>query len=105
MSELQVLVFCAVTGFVAAATVASFYQWVTSQPADFRITAYSWSALSVTALLCVAAGPFIVAQRVRAALASEGTKLVPVLFGLAVCGLWSVCAGTLFLSLLIVVSA
>ncbi|MBZ8134632.1 hypothetical protein CLD20_15245 [Afifella sp. IM 167] len=98
---MEVLAFCAVTGFAAAGAVASFYQWVTSEPADFRISDFTWRALSVSVLLCVAAGPFIVARRVREAFAARNAQLVPVIFGVTVCGLWSACAGTLFLSVIL----
>jgi len=101
VSELEVLGFCALTGFVAAGTVASFYQWITSEPADFRITDFSWGALAVSVLLCVAAGPFIVARRIRDAFASRNAQVLPVVFGVTVCGLWSACAGTLFLSIVL----
>lgn len=101
VSELEVFAFCAVTGFVVAGTVSSFYQWVTSEQADFSISRGGATGIVIAVLLSMFGGPFIVVQKVYAGLRANELHAVPALFGVAVAGIWSVCAGILFISLLL----
>ena len=101
MSELLVFAFCAAMGFVLAGTVSSFYKWMTSEPADFSIARSGFVGLLIAVLLSMFGGPFIVVQKVLAGLKSRQLSAVPVLFGVAVAGMWSVCAGIFVISLLI----
>ncbi len=101
MSELGVFAFCAATGFAVAGTVSSLYKLVTSEPADFSIARSSVFGLLIAVLLSMFGGPFIVVQKILAGLKSKQLSAVPALFGVAVAGMWSVCAGIFFVSLLI----
>lgn len=88
-------------GFVVAGTVSSFYKWMTSEPADFSIARGGVVGLLIAVLLSMFGGPFIVVQKVFAGLKSRQLSAVPALFGVAVAGMWSVCAGIFVISLLI----
>lgn len=101
VSELGVFAFCAATGFVVAGTVSSFYQWVTSEQADFAIARSGMIGVVIAVLLSMFGGPFIVVQKVFAGLRANELHAVPALFGVAVAGIWSVCAGIFFVSLLL----
>ena len=101
MSEIGVFAYCAAMGFAAAATIASFYQWVTSERADFVITRQTGVGMAIAVLISMFGGPFIVVQKVWAGLRSRELRAVPALVGVAVAMMWSVCAGVFYLSLLI----
>jgi len=101
LSELGVYGYCAVTGFVAAATLSSFYQWVTSQPADFAVARTDWWGVVLAIGLSMFAGPFIVAQKIAAGLRARTLPPVAAFCGVAVSLLWSVCAGIFYTSLLL----
>ena len=101
MSEFGVFAFCAAMGFVSAATVASCYQWVTSERADFVISRQSPAGLAVVVLISMFGGPFIVVQKVWAGLRKKELRALPAVLGLLVAGMWSVCAGIFYVSLLL----
>jgi hypothetical protein len=46
-------------------------------------------------------GPFIVVQKVLAGLRSRELRALPAFLGVLVAGMWSVCAGIFYISLLI----
>ena len=46
-------------------------------------------------------GPFIVVQKVWRACRSRELQALPALFGVVVAGMWSVCAGIFYVSLLV----
>ena len=103
VSGLFAFAFCAATGFVFAATLSSLYQWVTSEPADFSIARAGLPGIAVVVVLSMFAGPFIVWQKVMAGLRTREINPVPATLGLALAGVWSVCAGIFHLSLLLAV--
>ena len=103
MSELGVFAYCAAVGFVSAATLSSFYQWVTSEQADFAVARPTPVGLVLTVVISMFAGPFILWRKVLAGLQTREISVVPALFGVALAGMWSVCAGIFYLSLLIAV--
>jgi hypothetical protein len=99
--ELLAFLFCAAIGFAMAGTVTSFYQLITAEPADF-LTARPGIVGNVAAvLLTMFGGPLIVSRKIVAGLREGRLTLLPAAFGVAVVGMWSVCAGLVFLSLLI----
>lgn len=100
-ADILVLLFCAATGFAMAGTVASFYQLVTAKPADFLVAAGSVSGNMVAVLLTMFGGPFIITRKIIGGMRARQLALLPAVLGLAVVGLWSVCAGIFFLGLLI----
>lgn len=101
MTEYGVFAYCAAVGFVTAATIASFYQWVTSERADFSLARTGLSGVILVILISMFGGPFIVVQKVVAGLRSHQITALPAVLGIAVAGMWSVCAGIFYLSLLL----
>jgi hypothetical protein len=99
VSEIGVFAYCAAMGFVAAATIASFYQWMTSERPDFAITRQTGPGMAVAVLISMFGGPFIVVQKVWAGLRSRELRTLPALVGVAVAVIWSVCAGVFYVSL------
>jgi hypothetical protein len=103
VSDFLAFAFCAATGFAFAAMLSHFYQWVTAERADFSLTRTSPLGLAMTVVLSMFAGPFIVCQKVLAGLRSREIPALQALFGAVVAGMWSVCAGIFYLSLLLAV--
>jgi hypothetical protein len=88
-------------GFVVAATISSFYQWVTSERAElFAVRPNVWG-LIFAVLLSMFCGPFLVVRRVVEGLKTHELKLLPALVGAVIAGMWSVCAGIFYVSLLV----
>jgi hypothetical protein len=88
-------------GFASAATISSFYQWVTSKRPDFHVAQTSFPALVIAVLISMFGGPFIVVQKVVAGLRAQEIRTIPALLGVLVAGMWSVCAGIFYVSLLL----
>ena len=101
MSEFEVFLFCAALGFASAGTIASFYQWVTSERADFGISRPSAVGWLVVVLISMFGGPFIVMQKVLAGVRTHEIRALPAMIGVVVAGMWSVCAGVFYLSLIL----
>ncbi len=88
-------------GFVAAATIATFYQWMTSESAELFAVRPSFSGLAFAVLLSMFCGPFIVVRKVVTGLRSHELKMLPAVIGVTIAGMWSVCAGIFYVSLLV----
>jgi hypothetical protein len=88
-------------GFVTAATIATFYQWVTSEAAELFAVKASPAGIAFTVLLSMFAGPFIVVRKVVAGLRARELKALPAVVGVVIAGMWSVCAGIFYVSLLV----
>jgi Family of unknown function (DUF6949) len=101
VSDLGVFAYCAVMGFVAAATIATFYQWVTSEAAELFSARTSLLGLAFTVALSMFCGPFIVVRKVVAGLRARELKILPAAIGVVIAGMWSVCAGIFYVSLLV----
>ena len=101
MSELGVFAYCAAIGFVAAATIATFYQWVTSERAELFAVKPTVPGVVFAVLLSMFGGPFIVVRRVVSALRAREITALPALLGVLIAGMWSVCAGIFYVSLMI----
>jgi hypothetical protein len=101
VSDLGVFAYCAAIGFVVAATVSSFYQWVTSQRAELFAVRPSALGLMFAVLLSMFCGPFLVVRRIVEGLKAKELKLLPALVGTVIAGMWSVCAGIFYVSLLV----
>jgi len=99
--EVGVFAYCAAIGFAVAATLSSFYQWVTSERAELFAVRPSALGLLFAVLLSMFCGPFLVVRRVVEGLKSNELKVLPALIGAAVAGMWSVCAGIFYVSLLV----
>lgn len=88
-------------GFAAAATIATFYQWVTSERPELFAMRPNASGLILAVLLSMFCGPFIVVRRMVDGLRSKELKVLPALVGTVIAGMWSVCAGIFYVSLLV----
>lgn len=101
MSNLTVFAYCAAIGFATAATIATFYQWVTSEQAELFALRPNVSGLIFAIVLSMFCGPFIVVRRVIQGLRSRELNILPALVGTVIAGMWSVCAGIFYVSLMI----
>jgi hypothetical protein len=101
VSELGVFALCAAMGFVTAATIATFYQWVTSEAAELFAARSTLTGLAFTIVLSMFCGPFIVVRKVVAGLRARELKALPAIIGVAIAAMWSVCAGIFYVSLLV----
>ena len=101
VSNLGVFAYCAAVGFASAATMATFYQWVTSERPELFAMKPNAVGLMFAVLLSMFCGPFIVVRRVLEGLKSRELKVLPALVGTVIAGMWSVCAGIFYLSLMI----
>ncbi len=101
MSELGVFVYCAAIGFAAAATLASFYQWVTSEQAELFAVKRTVPGVAFAVLFSMFCGPFLVMRRVVSALRAREIAALPALIGVVIAGMWSVCAGIFYVSILV----
>lgn len=88
-------------GFAAAAVISTFYQWVTSERADFLIAQKSLPGVFVSVLITMFGGPFIVARKIVTGVRSNQLRALPALIGAILAGMWSVCAGVFYVSLLV----
>ena len=88
-------------GFVVAATVSSLYQWVTSERAELFAIRPNALGLIFAVLLSMFCGPFLVVRRIVEGLKAHELKLLPALAGTVIAGMWSVCAGIFYVSLLV----
>ncbi len=88
-------------GFAAAATMATLYQWVTSERPELFAMRPNVLGLIFAVLLSMFCGPFIVVRKVVDGLRSRELKVLPALVGTVIAGMWSVCAGIFYVSLLI----
>jgi hypothetical protein len=101
VSELGVFAYCAAIGFVAAATIATFYQWVTSERAELFAVKPTVPGVVFAVLLSMFCGPFIVVRRVVSSLRAREIRFLPAVVGVLIAGMWSVCAGIFYVSLMI----
>jgi hypothetical protein len=101
VSELGIVAYCAAVGFAAAATIATFYQWVTSERAELFATRKSTLGLALAVVISMFGGPFIVVQKVWGGLKARQLNALPAVLGVIIAGMWSVCAGIFYVHLLI----
>ena len=101
MSEFGVFAYCAAIGFVAAATIATFYQWVTSERAELFAVRPTVPGVVFAVLLSMFCGPFIVVRRVLSGLRAREITALPAMLGVLIAGIWSVCAGIFYVSLMV----
>jgi hypothetical protein len=101
VSQLGVFFFCAAMGFVMAATISSFYQWVTSERADFMVARTSALGLVMAVMISMFCGPFIIMRHIVMGFRARELRALPAMLGVVVAGMWSVCAGIFYVSLLL----
>jgi hypothetical protein len=97
MTVAAIAAYAAATGFVSAGLLASFYQLMTTEPPRFRVAETSIVAGTLSVILCMFAGPFML---MRVALFNHGALLQSagsrVVAGLLASG-WSFCSGVVVL--------
>jgi Family of unknown function (DUF6949) len=101
VSGLGVFAYCAAIGFVTAATIATFYQWVTSEAAELFSARTTVVGFAFTIVLSMFCGPFIVVRKVVTGLRARELRALPAVIGVMIAGVWSVCAGIFYVSLLV----
>ena len=89
--------FCAAVGFSAAGAITFFYQMVTSQTAGFATEWRGWSAALIAVLLSMFGGPFILARKVYLGFRLGEMRPLPAIMFLALCFMWSTCAGVVYI--------
>ena len=100
MLSLGIFLYCAAMGFVIAGTVATFYQWVTSERAQFLAGGSSIAGIIGGIVVTMFGGPFIIARFVLNGLRSREIRPAVALTAAAIGAMWSVFAGIFFVGLL-----
>jgi hypothetical protein len=101
VSELGVFAYCAAVGFVVAATLTSFYQLVTKQQAELFAVKPTVPGVVFAVVMSMFCGPFLVVRRIISGLREREIAALPALLGVLIAGVWSVCAGIFYVSLMI----
>lgn len=101
MVDLAIFLYCAAMGFVIAGTVATFYQWVTSERAQFLSGRKTVTGFVGSLVVTMFGGPFIIARFIVNGLRSRELKPVMALAAAAIGAMWSVFAGIFFVGLLV----
>jgi cytochrome c biogenesis protein CcdA len=101
LRDLIILGYAGAVGFVAAGIAASFYQWVTSEPARFMLLGHGVPALVTSFAFCAMTGPIIVLDHAVRLRQAEKGPISWLFAGMLVTGLWSVCSGIVLLSILV----
>jgi hypothetical protein len=101
VSNLGIFAYCAAIGFAMAATIATLYQWITSERPELFAMRPSALGLFLAIMLSMFCGPFLVVRRVLDGLRARELKVLPALVGTVIAGMWSVCAGIFYVSLFV----
>lgn len=101
MLSLGIFLYCAAMGFVIAGTVSTFYQWITSERAQFLSGRQTILGLIGGIAVTMFGGPFIIARFVLAGLRSRELQPGLALAAAAVGAMWSLFAGIFFVGLLV----
>jgi hypothetical protein len=101
VGELLVLLYAGVVGFVAAGITASFYRWITSEPARFGLFGQTALGMITTFLFCALTGPVIVMDHAIRSRKIEKSPLRWFAAGTLVAALWSCCLGLVVLDLVL----
>ena len=99
-----VLGYAGLVGLVAAGIVASFYQWVTSEPARFALFGTGTFAMVSTFVFCALTGPIIMLDKAIGFRRSEGAPVSWIFGGLFIAALWSCCSGIVVLGTILALS-
>jgi hypothetical protein len=97
-----VLGYAATVGFVAAGIIASFYKWMTSEPARFVLLGQSGIAVVTSFAFFALTGPVIIVEHMLRNRRTGSSSPVGGLFaGTIVAVLWSCCSGIVVLSVVL----
>jgi hypothetical protein len=95
-----VLGYAATVGFVAAGIIASFYKWMTSEPARFALLGQGTLALVTSFVFFALTGPVIIVEHMLRNYRS-GKGPGGLFAGTIVAALWSCCSGIIVLSIVL----
>jgi hypothetical protein len=101
LGELLVLLYAGVVGFVAAGITASFYRWITSEPARFGLFGQTAAGMVTTFVFCALTGPVIVMDHAIRSRKVEKSPLGWFAVGTLVAALWSCCLGLVVLEVVL----
>jgi cytochrome c biogenesis protein CcdA len=96
-----VLGYAATVGFVAAGIIASFYKWMTSEPARFALLSESTLGLVTSFAFFALTGPVIIAEHMLRSYRAGKGQAGGLFAGLIVAMLWSCCSGIIVLSIVL----
>ena len=102
LRESVLLLYCAVIGFVASGTTASFFKLVTAKPARFALLGEGYLATATTFAFCAVTGPAIIAEMALAGSLPRSNTAGWIAGCLAVAVLWSSCSGVILLQIMVV---
>lgn len=101
MRDAIILGYAATVGFVAAGIIASFYTWMTSEPARFGLLGQGVAALVTSFVFCALTGPVIIVENAFRMRRSENGPVGWLFAGFFIAVLWSSCSGIVVLSLVL----
>ncbi|MCC2110825.1 MAG: hypothetical protein KDJ16_02185 [Hyphomicrobiales bacterium] len=101
MTEIIVLSYAAAIGFVSAGIAGSFYQWVTSEAPQFRVTYETFLAGIASILFCCFAAPFIIMRNAIRGRRLEKRPLGWLAASAAIAVTWSLCTGIILLEIIV----
>jgi hypothetical protein len=92
-----VLLYAGTVGFVSGGIIASFYQWMTSEPARFGLFGRGLVAVATTFIFCAFTGPVIIVGHALKSMRGNGQPVGLLLGSIVVAGMWSCCSGIVML--------
>ena len=101
MRDAYILSYAATVGFVAAGIIASFYKWMTSEPARFGLLGQGLGALVTSFVFCALTGPIIIVENAVRVYRQQRGALGWLFAGFFIAALWSSCSGIVVLGLVI----
>jgi hypothetical protein len=96
-----VLGYASTVGFVAAGIIASFYKWMTSEPARFALLGESTLALVTSFAFFALTGPVIIVEHMLRNYRTGKGPAGGLFAGAIVATLWSCCSGIIVLSVVL----
>jgi cytochrome c biogenesis protein CcdA len=96
-----VLGYAATVGFVAAGIIASFYKWMTSEPARFALLGQGSFALVTSFAFFALTGPVIIVEQLLRMYRTKQGPTGGLFVGILVAALWSCCSGVIVLSIVL----
>ena len=94
--------YAASCGFVAAAIIATGYQWATNSPARFEVEAVRLSTAVMRVMVAVLSAPYIIMRNAVRGRLIEGRPLGWLAASTAIAALWSVCSGIMWIQIMLV---
>jgi cytochrome c biogenesis protein CcdA len=93
--------YAATVGFVAAGVIASFYKWMTSEPARFVLLGQGSFALVTSFAFFALTGPVIIVEQLLRMYRTKQGPAGGLVVGVLIAALWSCCSGIVVLSVVL----